>query len=162
MAGLNTPFNRVCCIENAFVSGLLPEDFEQRTVFYEGFPKVALPNELQVLGEGYAVNQQKTLFIVPLPGHAAGHIGFVYQLTQAGYCSQVTQHGLPLITVNCAALWPLPISSWMISRLITKHSINYMKLINAMWLSNCATKGIVDPLDALALLARSSFDVSQP
>lgn len=78
------PLTGFAALKNAFVSGLLPEDFEQRTVFYEGFPKVALPNELQVLGEGYAVNQQKTLFIVPLPGHAAGHIGLCV-LTDSGW-----------------------------------------------------------------------------
>ena len=62
-------------LRKAFVRGLIPEDFETRTRFYELFERVTLPAELAVLGDGYAVNREKTLLAVPLPGHAAGHIG---------------------------------------------------------------------------------------
>lgn len=71
-------------LKNAFVRGLIPEDFEQRTFFYESFEQVSLPAELQILGNGYTVNSQKTLLIVPLPGHAAGHIGLCV-LTEKGW-----------------------------------------------------------------------------
>lgn len=71
-------------LKNAFVSGLIPDDFDQRTRFYEGFEQANLPEELQSLGQGYAVNSQKTLLIVPLPGHAAGHIGLCV-LTENGW-----------------------------------------------------------------------------
>ncbi|MBG5919805.1 MBL fold metallo-hydrolase [Providencia stuartii] len=71
-------------LKGAFVRGLIPEDFEQRTRFYEGLEAVELPPELQILGKGFAVNDQKTLFIVPLPGHAPGHIGLCV-LTEQGW-----------------------------------------------------------------------------
>ncbi|KPD03077.1 MBL fold metallo-hydrolase [Moellerella wisconsensis] len=71
-------------LKNAFVPGLIPEDFETRVKFYEAFPRCPLPDELQILGEGFAVNTEKTLLIVPLPGHAAGHIGLCV-LTEQGW-----------------------------------------------------------------------------
>lgn len=43
-------------LKNAFVRGLIPEDFEQRTFFYESFEQVSLPAELQILCNGYTVN----------------------------------------------------------------------------------------------------------
>ncbi len=71
-------------LKNAFVRGLIPEDFETRAQFYEGFPLCPLPAELAILGQGYAVNPEKTLLVVPLPGHAAGHIGLC-ALTEQGW-----------------------------------------------------------------------------
>lgn len=71
-------------LKGAFVRGLIPDDFEQRALFYEGFETVDLPAELQILGQGSAVNPQKTLLIVPLPGHAPGHIGLCV-LTEHGW-----------------------------------------------------------------------------
>lgn len=55
--------------------GLIPEDFEERARFYEGFERIELPEALAELGFGYAINPEKTLIAVPLPGHAAGHTG---------------------------------------------------------------------------------------
>lgn len=71
-------------LKGAFVRGLIRDDFEQRARFYEGFDTTVLPTELQVLGGGFAVNSQKTLLIVPLPGHAPGHIGLCV-LTEQGW-----------------------------------------------------------------------------
>lgn len=66
----------IAALRKAFVRGLMPEDFESRVSFYEGFEASPLPEELSVLGKGYAVpGSQKQILIVPLPGHAAGHLG---------------------------------------------------------------------------------------
>lgn len=62
-------------LRKAFVRGLIPEDFEGRAQFYEGFERTALPEALAGLGDGYALNTEKTVIAVPLPGHAAGHTG---------------------------------------------------------------------------------------
>ncbi|MBE8596180.1 MBL fold metallo-hydrolase [Xenorhabdus sp. BG5] len=75
----------IAALRKAFVRGLVPEDFESRVSFYEGFEASPLPEELSVLGKGYAVpGSQKQILIVPLPGHAAGHLGLCV-LTDQGW-----------------------------------------------------------------------------
>jgi glyoxylase-like metal-dependent hydrolase (beta-lactamase superfamily II) len=72
-------------LKNGFVPKLIPDDFEVRTSFYENFILTALPTELSPFKEGYELPlSDQQVFIVPLPGHAKGHIG-AFVLTDAGW-----------------------------------------------------------------------------
>jgi glyoxylase-like metal-dependent hydrolase (beta-lactamase superfamily II) len=70
-------------LKRAFVPGLIPEAFESALHFVESFPEQALPAELAPFQQGYALpNSEGQIIIVPLPGHAAGHLGAFVQTDQ--------------------------------------------------------------------------------
>jgi len=72
-------------LRRAFVPGLIPDGFEERLSFVEGFPAIRLPAELAPFEWGYAVpDSQGEIILVPLPGHAAGQIG-AFVLTAEGW-----------------------------------------------------------------------------
>ncbi len=72
-------------LRRAFVPGLIPEDFETRTRFVEQFEQVALPPELAPFSSAWALpNSNGDVLLVPLPGHAAGHLG-AFVRTQEGW-----------------------------------------------------------------------------
>ncbi|BEM97421.1 TPA: MBL fold metallo-hydrolase [Serratia marcescens] len=72
-------------LKRAFIPGLIPADFESRLQFMESFPAVALPALLAPFDRGYALpGSEGQIVLVPLPGHAAGHIG-AFILTDAGW-----------------------------------------------------------------------------
>lgn len=75
----------ISALRRAFVPGLIPEDFETRTRFVEAFEVVTLPPELAPFTSAYALPESRhEVLLVPLPGHAAGHLGaFVW--TDAGW-----------------------------------------------------------------------------
>ncbi len=59
-----------------FLPGLLPPDFEQRVRFVEDRPQVqTLPEEFET---GFDLFCDRTLTAVPLPGHAHGQIGLLF------------------------------------------------------------------------------------
>lgn len=68
-------------VKNAFVPGLIPQDFEQRLQLIEGFTPVSLPQALRPFEQGWVLpDSNGEILLVSLPGHAAGHIGaFVLQ-----------------------------------------------------------------------------------
>lgn len=72
-------------LRQAFVPGLIPDDFEQRLRPVETLPGVALPDALRPFEQGWPLpDSDGEVFIVPLPGHAAGHLGaFVH--TESGW-----------------------------------------------------------------------------
>jgi glyoxylase-like metal-dependent hydrolase (beta-lactamase superfamily II) len=66
----------VSALRKGFVPALIPEDFESSVVPIEQFVLTALPSTLAPFAHGYAApGADGELFFVPLPGHAAGHIG---------------------------------------------------------------------------------------
>ena len=72
-------------LKRAFVPALIPADFEQRLQFMEQFECCELPSPLAPFTQGYALpGSDKEILLVPLPGHAAGHIG-AFVLTDAGW-----------------------------------------------------------------------------
>lgn len=72
-------------LKQGFVPNLIPNDFEQRLCFMENFETCQLPRELAPFTEGYFLpNSQKQIILVPLPGHAVGHIG-AFVLTDEGW-----------------------------------------------------------------------------
>ncbi|CAK9886686.1 MAG: putative metallo-hydrolase [Candidatus Erwinia impunctatus] len=72
-------------LRQAFVPGLIPPDFETALHFIESFPVSALPAALAPFRFGYALpGSGGEIILVPLPGHAAGHIG-AFVLTEKGW-----------------------------------------------------------------------------
>ncbi|KAA9000111.1 MBL fold metallo-hydrolase [Affinibrenneria salicis] len=72
-------------LKRAFVPALIPENFEATLRFVESFSPVALPAELAPFERGYALpGSEREIILVPLPGHAAGHLG-AFVLTDGGW-----------------------------------------------------------------------------
>lgn len=70
-------------LRHGFVPNLIPPDFEQRLTFVESFAQSALPQQLWPFTDGYELpHSHQQVFIVPLPGHASGHIGAFVQTDQ--------------------------------------------------------------------------------
>ncbi|AHG22106.1 metallo-beta-lactamase [Chania multitudinisentens RB-25] len=70
----------IAALKRAFVPGLIPEDFEAALQFVESFPQQSLPAALAPFQQGYALpGSAGQIVIVPLPGHAAGHLGAFVQ-----------------------------------------------------------------------------------
>lgn len=80
-------------LKQGFVPELMPEDFEERLIFLESFVETPLPQELWPFTVGYVLpGSQKQVLIVPLPGHACGHVGAFVQ----------TDHGWTLLASDAA------------------------------------------------------------
>lgn len=74
------PLRGIGALRRGFVPGLMPEDFEQRVGFVEAFARQPLPAALTPFHEGYALpDSDADVFLVALPGHAAGHLGAFVQ-----------------------------------------------------------------------------------
>lgn len=72
-------------LKQGFVPDLIPHDFEKRVSFLEQFETCQLAPELAPFTQGYILpNSKKQIILVPLPGHAAGHIG-AFILTDHGW-----------------------------------------------------------------------------
>ncbi len=72
-------------LRQGFIPGLIPEDFDVDMQAIERFPLRPLPAELAPFTEGYALpNGNDEILLVPLPGHASGHIGAFVQ-TEDGW-----------------------------------------------------------------------------
>lgn len=72
-------------LRQGFVPDLLPIDFEKRVSFLEQFEKCELAPELAPFTFGYILpHSKKQIILVPLPGHAVGHIG-AFILTDCGW-----------------------------------------------------------------------------
>lgn len=67
-------------LRQGFVPGLIPETFESSLRTIERFERQALPAELAPFTEGYVLpDSNGEIFLLPLPGHASGHIGAFVQ-----------------------------------------------------------------------------------
>jgi glyoxylase-like metal-dependent hydrolase (beta-lactamase superfamily II) len=65
-------------LKTGFLSGLLPSDFEQRTMFVEDKQKVSLPPQYAPFDTGFDLFGDSSLFAVELPGHATGQLGLFF------------------------------------------------------------------------------------
>jgi glyoxylase-like metal-dependent hydrolase (beta-lactamase superfamily II) len=72
-------------LRQAFIPGLIPDSFESTVQFMEGFSSISLPEQLAPFVQGYALpGSEGQIILLPLPGHAAGHIG-AFILTDNGW-----------------------------------------------------------------------------
>lgn len=69
-------------LRRAFLPGLVPADTQSRLQFVESLPQRALPAELSPFALGADLDGSGEVLIVPLPGHAIGHLGAFVRLEQ--------------------------------------------------------------------------------
>ena len=74
----------VSALRRGFLPGLIPDDIESRLAFVERFRPMALPQALAPFDQGFDVLGTGELFVIPLPGHAEGHLG-AFVLTGNGW-----------------------------------------------------------------------------
>jgi len=74
----------LAALRQAFLPGLMPHDVDTRLSFAESFPQVALPSALAPFSKAFDVLKTGEVLIVPLPGHAPGHLGAFVQ-TEFGW-----------------------------------------------------------------------------
>lgn len=64
-------------LKNAYLPGLLPDDFESRTLFAEDRPLIDISDYYAPFEQGVDLFGDGSVVVVPLPGHAHGHYGVV-------------------------------------------------------------------------------------
>lgn len=73
--------NRFAALKAGFLSGLVPDDFIQRSQLLEQQPLVSLPEEYLPFKAGYKVFNDDSIIAIDLPGHAHGQVGLFLQTT---------------------------------------------------------------------------------
>lgn len=68
---------RAGALRKAFLRALLPDDLDDRLRPIEARPRRTLPGRWAALGEGHDLLGDASLWAVPLPGHARGHMGLL-------------------------------------------------------------------------------------
>lgn len=71
-------------LRKAFIPGLLPADAESRLHYFEAKAPKSLPAALHPFQFGWPIDPHEELWVVPLPGHAEGHVGLFVQ-TPSGW-----------------------------------------------------------------------------
>ena len=72
-------------LRQAFIPGLIPESFESCVLFMESFESIGLSGQLAPFTQGHVLpGSDGQIILLPLPGHAAGHIG-AFILTDNGW-----------------------------------------------------------------------------
>ncbi|MGA0198233.1 MAG: MBL fold metallo-hydrolase [Prochlorotrichaceae cyanobacterium] len=61
-----------------FLAGLVPEDFEKRTLFVENKNSIPLPSECAPFENGFDLLGDQSLIGIELPGHATGQLGLFF------------------------------------------------------------------------------------
>lgn len=67
-----------------FIKALLPEDFESRLVTLKDSQAIKLPELHRPFEYGFDVFEDKTLFLVKLPGHTTGQMGLIIPESSTG------------------------------------------------------------------------------
>lgn len=66
-------------LQRAFLPGLIPQDMSARITFTHELPQKMLPPELMPFQHGQHLDGSGEIYLVPLPGHATGHLGAFVQ-----------------------------------------------------------------------------------
>lgn len=69
-------------LKAGFLRGLLPDDFEQRSIYLENQIRRDLAGEYSPFKDGVDIFNDGSLFAIDLPGHANGHIGLLMTAAQ--------------------------------------------------------------------------------
>ncbi|MDJ0616565.1 MAG: MBL fold metallo-hydrolase [Calothrix sp. MO_192.B10] len=68
----------IAALKAGFLAGLLPSNFEQRTIFVEQTDTISLPDEYSIFQTGFDLFADGSLIAVELPGHATGQLGLFF------------------------------------------------------------------------------------
>lgn len=74
--------NRFSALKAGFLSGLIPNDFAQRSCLLNSKPSKSLSKEYWPFKSGYQVFTDDSIIAVDLPGHAHGQIGLFLKITE--------------------------------------------------------------------------------
>ncbi len=77
-------YSRLRGLVNGYLKALLPEDFEERSLFMEDYPLESLHELAPYFASGIDVFKDGSMVLVPLPGHAHGHVGLYVKTMQRG------------------------------------------------------------------------------
>lgn len=95
--------SRVGALSKGLLPGLLDAQTQARLHWFEDRPAVALDGPLARFGHGYDLFGDRSLLLIPLPGHAAGHFGLwfehrdgpVFLIADASWSSQAVRDATP-------------------------------------------------------------------
>lgn len=96
--------SRLGALKRGLLPRLLPDDFLDRVRWVEDAPLRDLPAALADFGRGHDLFGDGSLLAVPLPGHAAGHYGVLFEdatgtltflVADAAWSSQAIREGVP-------------------------------------------------------------------
>ncbi|MBB3109688.1 glyoxylase-like metal-dependent hydrolase (beta-lactamase superfamily II) [Paenibacillus phyllosphaerae] len=71
-------------VRAGYLPGLLPDDFENRSLLVEETPRLQLPNDFP-FEAGYDLFGDGSIIAVDVPGHAAGQIGLLLTTAEGAY-----------------------------------------------------------------------------
>ena len=96
--------SRLGALRRGILPSLLPDDFGQRARWIEDLPRSSLTGTFEAFRTGYDLGNDGSMLAIPLPGHAAGHYGLLFQATggervfliaDAVWSSQALLDGIP-------------------------------------------------------------------
>ncbi|EHL32050.1 MBL fold metallo-hydrolase [Legionella drancourtii] len=70
---------RLKALLKGFLPGLVPSDFNERTILLDN-NLIKLGENLSPFSQGYDLFGDQQLILIPLPGHAKGHIGLYFKV----------------------------------------------------------------------------------
>lgn len=71
-------------VRRAYLSGLLPDDLEDRLVSVNSMLRIALPSHYHPFDQGYDLGGDASLLGVNLPGHVASQLGLAFEAQDMG------------------------------------------------------------------------------
>ena len=94
---------RVGALSMGLLPGLVDASAQARLQWFEDRPAVSLPGPFKRFGSGYDLFGDRSLLLIALPGHAAGHYGVLFEdangpvflIADASWSSQAIRDSLP-------------------------------------------------------------------
>ena len=95
--------SRVGALSMGLLPGLVDARAQARLQWFEDRPTVALSGPFKRFGSGYDLFGDRSLLLIALPGHAAGHYGLLFEdgsgsvflVADASWSSQAIRDGVP-------------------------------------------------------------------
>lgn len=95
--------SRVGALSMGLLPGLLDAHAQARLQWFEDRPAVALSGPFERFGSGYDLFDDRSLLLIALPGHAAGHYGLLFEdasgpvflIADASWSSQAIRDFIP-------------------------------------------------------------------
>ncbi|MGO4702060.1 MBL fold metallo-hydrolase [Dyella sp. 2RAB6] len=73
--------SRLAALSRGMLPALLPDGFGQDAQWIEDLPSVPMTGVFEAFATGYDLWNDGSMLAIPLPGHAAGHYGLLFQAT---------------------------------------------------------------------------------
>jgi len=70
-------------LRNAFLPNLIPDDFKERSIYFEDLQSTSHTKSLQEFNQVKKITKDSSILLVPLPGHTVGQIGIYFTLNKS-------------------------------------------------------------------------------